>query len=61
MTTWSNIVKAVANNEMTAEEAAARYNENVKDIMDGVADYKFKAKAYKHTPAPWFNSSCAWR
>lgn len=61
MTTWKDIIKAVANNEMTAKEAAARYNENVKDILDGVADYRLVKAAHKHTPAPWFNSSCAWR
>lgn len=61
MTTWKDIIKAVANNEMTAEEAATRYNENVRDILDGVADYNETRAARKYTPASWFNSSCAWR
>ena len=61
MTNWSNIIEAVANNEITVEEAAARYNANAQDIMDGVEDYNETRNAYKYTPAQWFNSSCVWR
>ena len=61
---WANLITAVATNKMTVEEAAAKWGGNFeltkRDIMDGVEDWHFQRKAYKHTPAPWFNSSCTW-
>ena len=65
MKNWAEIVKAVATNTMTIEDAAKQlggnYEMNLRDLRDGVADYHFVKAAYKHTPAPWFNSSCTWR
>ena len=64
MKNWAEIVKAVATNTMTIEDAAKQlggnYEMNLRDLRDGVADYHFVKAAYKHTPAPWFNSSCTW-
>lgn len=64
MNAWANLVKAVATNEMTLDEAAKIWGGNFeltkRDIMDGVEDWHFVKAAHKHTPAPWFNSSCTW-
>jgi hypothetical protein len=61
---WTNLVKAVATNEMTLDEAAKIWGGNFeltkRDLMDGVEDWHFVQAAHKHTPAPWFNSSCTW-
>ena len=65
MITWSNLINTVATNEMTLDEAAKIWGGNFeftkRDLMDGVEDWHFTRKAYKHRPAPWFNSSGTWR
>ena len=65
MKNWAELVKAVATEKMTLDEAAKTWGGNFemakRDLMDGVEDYHFTKAAYKHTPAPWFNSSCTWR